>query len=212
MILASPEISLLRLAVRQLVGEFYRLPGQSVNGIRMFSNANEPGIQAAMESSLMAMADLCQGIYSYEENPSCTIGVLGSLNGNLSLCLEQVLIDHEVYQYLCRFLQGIEVNQDTMAKHLIQDVPPGGSFLETTHTSEHFRKSYWYPSLLHRGTWDSWLEFDRRSPLVIAKEKVAQYLQEDLEPVLDDMHIQEVDQVVLDAEQALLGCNTGIIP
>ncbi len=212
MILASPEISLLRCGVRQIVGEFYKLPGATVNGIRMFSNANEPGIQAAMESSLMAMADLSQGIYSYDETPECTIGIIGSLNGNLSLCAEQVLIDYEIYQYLCRYAEGIQVDDEHLAIDLIQSVSPGGNFMGTVHTVHHFRKDYWFPQLLHRGTWDSWLTSGRKDPLEIARSKVNDMLTEELTPVLDESAMKAVRNVVREAEIALLGETTGIMP
>jgi trimethylamine--corrinoid protein Co-methyltransferase len=212
MILASPEISLLRSGVRQIVGEFYKLPGATVNGIRMFSNANEPGIQAAMESSLMAMADLCQGMYSYDEAPECTMGIIGSLNGNLSLCAEQVLMDYEIYQYLCRYAEGIRVDEEHLAADLIQEVVPGGNFMETVHTARHFRKDYWFPQLLHRGTWDSWLASGRQDPLEVARSKVDKMLAEELPPVLDEPTLRDVRKVVEDAEIALLGETTGIYP
>ena len=148
---SRPEVSLLRLATQQIAGEFYKFPGRADHGIRFFPDAQEPGIQAAMEGGLMAMADLCQGFYSYEEDITSTVGILGSLSGNLCACLEEAVIDHEMFQFLQRFVRGIEVSADAIALELIEEVGPGGSFMPTEHTAQHYRQEMWFPQLWHRG-------------------------------------------------------------
>jgi len=211
-VLSSPEVSLLRLATHQIAGEFYKFPGPTDGGIRLFPDAKEPGIQAATEGALQAMGNLAQGVYSYDENVSVHVGILGSLCGNLYVCLEQAVIDHEMFQYLQRFVQGIEVNEETIAVNLIGEVGPGGTFLDTEHTARHYREEMWFPELGHRGSWDAWVGFGRRSPLDIARERVKEYLREDLEPVLSEERVREVDRIVQEAEMALLDHTTGILP
>jgi len=210
--LSSPEVALLRLATHQMAGEFYKLPGHSDHGIRFFPDAPEPGIQAATEGALMAMADLCMGFYSYGEDVSCAVGILGSLGGNLSLCLEQAVIDHEMLQFLRRFTRGVKVDAETLALELIAEVGPGGSFLASDHTARLTGREMWFPGLWHRGAWDGWVEGGRRSPLDRAHEQVKAWVAEDLEPALDDDRLRAVDRVVQDAERALLGRTTGRLP
>jgi trimethylamine---corrinoid protein Co-methyltransferase len=211
-ILSSPEISLLRLATNQIAGEFYKFPQRSGTGIRFFPNAQEPGIQAATEGALMAMGDLCQGTYSEDPETSCKVGILGSLSANLSLCLEEAVIDHEMFQYLQRFVRGMKVDDVTLALDEIERVGPGGNFLSTEHTAHNYRKEMWFPQLSHRGAWDSWVDSGRQTPLDLARERVKTYLKDDLEPVLDDGRIKMVNQVVQEAEIALLGEITGRLP
>ncbi len=211
-VLSSPEVSLLRLAQNQVAGEFYRFPGPTDGGIRLFPDAKEPGIQASMEAALLALADLCHGVYSYDEDPECWVGILGSLDGNLSLCPEQALIDYEMFQYLERFARGIEVSPETIAFDLIAEVGPGGVFTDREHTARHLRQEMWFPRLLHRGAWDAWVESGRKGPLDLARDQVQEYLKADLEPVLSDDRLREVRKVVQEAERALLGRTTGILP
>lgn len=165
-----------------------------------------------MEGALMAMADLCQGVYSYEQEITCSVGILGSLSGNLSACLEEAVIDHEMFRFLQRFVRGTQVSDETIALDLIKEVGPGGSFMATEHTARHYRQEMWFPQLWHRGPWDGWLGCGRRTPLDRARERVKEYLKDDLEPVLSDDRIKEVDRVVQEAERALLGGTTGILP
>jgi trimethylamine--corrinoid protein Co-methyltransferase len=208
--LAAPEVVLLRLAMHQMAGEFYRLPGHSDHGIRFISDAQEPGAQANLQNGLMAMADLCQGVYSYDEDVTCTIGILGLLGSGLMLSLEQAVLDLEMVGFLERLLQGIRVDEETLAFDLIREVGPGGSFLACEHTARHVREEMWFPQFWHRGAWDAWVATGRRSPLDLAHEQVQEWLGEDLEPVLDSARLRDVERVVREAERALLGHETGI--
>jgi trimethylamine---corrinoid protein Co-methyltransferase len=211
-VLSSPEVSLLRLATHQMAGEFYKLPGYSDGGIRMFPDAQQPGAQAASEAALMAMAGLCQGIYSDDPDVECIVGILGSLSGNLSICLEQALVDHEMFQYLQRFAKGVTVTPETLALDEIARVGPGGNFMDSEHTARHLRQEMWFPKLSHRGAWAAWEDSGRRSSLDLAKERVKAYLKDELIPVLDEDHQREVNRVVVQAEIALLGKTTGLLP
>ena len=158
----------------------------------------------------MAMSDLCQGVYSHGEEVTCQVGILGSLGGNLSVCLEEAVIDHEMFQFLQRFVRGLHASDETIALDLIAEVGPGGTFLDRPHTARHYRAETWFPGLWHRGAWDGWQASGRRTPLDLARERVRSYLAEDLEPVLNGDRIREVDRVVQEAELALLGRTTGV--
>ena len=209
---ASPEVALLRLATHQMAGEFYKFPGHSDHGIRFFTDAKEPGIQAGMEGALMAMADLAMGVYSYDEEITCNVGILGLVGSALSMCLEQAVIDHDLFRFLQHFVRGTEVSDETIALDLIHEIGPGGSFLDSAHTVRHLREETWFPELWHRGPWDAWVASGRRSPLELAHGRVEEILKQKLEPVLDDERIRDVDRVVEEAEFALLGSTTGILP
>jgi len=40
----------------------------------------------------------------------------------------------------------------------IEEVGPGGSFIDSLHTAEHFRKELWFPKLLNRQYFQAWLD------------------------------------------------------
>jgi len=207
---ASPEVALLRLATHQMAGEFYKFPGHSDHGIRFFTDAKEPGIQAGTEGALMAMADLAMGVYSYDEDITCNVGILGMVGSALSMCLEQAIIDHDMFRFLQHLVRGTKVSDETLALDLIQEIGPGGTFLDSAHTVRHLREETWFPDLWHRGPWDAWVASGRRSSLELAHERVAEILKQELEPVLDDDRRRDVDRVVEEAEIGLLGSTTGL--
>jgi len=55
------------------------------------------------------------------------------------------------------FLNGITVDERTMAIDTIRNVGPGGNFLIEDHTLEHFR-SLWRPRYIDRSNFYSWTD------------------------------------------------------
>jgi trimethylamine--corrinoid protein Co-methyltransferase len=54
-------------------------------------------------------------------------------------------------------MKGIEVNDDTLMLDEIDQVGPGGHFLNTDQTLSRFR-DFWYPGLLDRSIRGTWLK------------------------------------------------------
>jgi len=209
---SSPEALHLRMCMRQMSGAFYKFPNGSGFISGTTTDAKVPGIQAAMEHATWTMAELMCGFYSYEEEVVATVKTLGRLHANLCLCAEQVIIDHEMFQWMQQFFKGIEVNEETLALEGIREVGPGGEFTSSEHTLRNYREHMWFPALLHRGAWADWVDGGALTPLDIAKERVKDILQQELVPVLPDDKCREVDRVVQAAEKALLGTTTGVLP
>jgi len=165
-----------------------------------------------MEKALQAACDLMAGVYSTDPDPVAVLHCIGSLNTNLCLSLEQAVIDYELYEWLNRFLLGVRVDEDTLGLDAIQRVGPSGEFLSDEHTARHARTEWWVPSLLHRGAWESWVGQGRPDMLRRAREVVEESRQIDVPCVLPDETAREVDRLVQEAEQDLLGQTTGILP
>lgn len=207
---SSPEADLLHAAFYQMIGEFYKLP--VVVGVGMYVDAKEPGIQATQEKCLKIIDRIAFPGYSNKEPHIGLVGSLGTLNSNLTVSKEQVILDYEIIQYVNRFLKGFKVNEDTLAVDIIRKVGPGGNFLGENHTLDHYKDELWFPEFSYRGPWDSWVKDGRRSPLYLAREKLKKILSKELLPVLSDNQIREIDKLVVEAEKEILGKPTGIIP
>jgi trimethylamine--corrinoid protein Co-methyltransferase len=65
-------------------------------------------------------------------------------------------LGNEVIGMAKRFIQGIRVDRDTLARDVIEKVGPGGHFLQQKHTVRHMRDELWMPSLLARQHHDVW--------------------------------------------------------
>ena len=72
-------------------------------------------------------------------------------------------------------MQGTEVNADTLALDVIDEVGPDGHFLGSDHTLKYF-KNDWHSNLLDRQNYDNWAEAGKKSILETAAEKVEEIL------------------------------------
>ncbi len=121
------------------------LPMFSLAGV---SDAKVVDQQAAAEMAMTLMAEALAGTHIVHD--------LGYLESGLTGSLPQVVIGNEVLNWLARFIQPIEINDETLALDLIDQVGPDGEFLGSDHTFKHFRDR-WYPDLFERANYDHWL-------------------------------------------------------
>lgn len=68
------------------------------------------------------------------------IGYAGFLEAHMGISLEALAFCNEVYSYAMKFAEGIVVNEDTLAKQVIEDVGEGSMFLAHEHTLSHCRE------------------------------------------------------------------------
>ena len=136
------------------------------------SDANSVGMQAAMEKVLTTIplthndVDIIQGI--------------GLIEGSMTLSLEQMIIDAEIFEYCMRMHQGIDVCDDKDYFEDIKAVAQGGHFLKQKSTRKAFRSDEFYNSKLIPGdTYDTWKAAGSKDMKDYAHEKVAAILAAD---------------------------------
>ncbi len=103
--------------------------------------------QAAAEAALTLFTDAMFG--------GNMIHDVGYLESGLSGSLSQLAICNEIISWLEAFMHETEINDDTLALDLIDQVGPDGQYLDNPHTLKHF-KERWYPSLFERSNYDHW--------------------------------------------------------
>jgi trimethylamine--corrinoid protein Co-methyltransferase len=146
MILAygAPELSLMMAGVTELA-HYAGLPLWQTGGCTDSKILDE---QAAIEGSLSVFfsaltgGDLCHDV-GYTES-----GLTGSIH--------QTVMMNESIGYARRITRGIEVNEDTLAVQVINDVGPDGHYLREPHTRKHFKTEFWYPTLSDRRNYEEW--------------------------------------------------------
>jgi trimethylamine--corrinoid protein Co-methyltransferase len=141
----GPEDFLFGAATNQL-SDYYNIPlsmGSFATG------AKEPNWQAGIENSLstfmasVTMSDMLLGV--------------GLLHGSRIWSFEQMLMDCEIFDIVHKMMEGIPVNDETLALEAIQAVGPGGNFLAQKHTLKHMRDIY-LPQFLDRRPYNVWEE------------------------------------------------------
>ncbi len=108
------------------------------------ADAKAPDIQAGYEKAFSVLqVALSGGDYIHH-----SAGMLDSL---MTVAYEQFVIDNDINGMATRVLEGIKVNDDTLAFDVIREVGPGGMFLTQEHTRKYARSSEFYvPNGLNR--------------------------------------------------------------
>ena len=142
----GPEHSLLGAAVTEM-GRFYGLPVIASNG---GTDHFATGAQAAYERTLNWTLPALSW-------PDIMIGP-GSLGGASTLCLEQMVMDVEVYRMCRRLHDGIgDGIGETDVLGALEEVGPVGDFLARTQTRDAVRGGEWFmPRIGWHGTYDRW--------------------------------------------------------
>jgi trimethylamine--corrinoid protein Co-methyltransferase len=68
----------------------------------------------------------------------------------------QLAMMDESIGYARRITRGIEVNEETLAVEVIDNVGPNGHYLREQHTRDHYRTEFWYPNLCDRRNYEEW--------------------------------------------------------
>ena len=157
----SPEHALLGAATTEM-GRFYGLPAIASNG---GTDHFVTGVQAAYERTLNWVLPMVSW-------PDILIGP-GSLGGASTLCLEQMVLDVEIYRACRRLRAGIGTGvgeADVVAA--LDEVGPVGDFLSRTATRDAVRGGeFFLPKLGNHGTFDRWEAAGRPDILDEAREK-----------------------------------------
>lgn len=88
---------------------------------------------------------------------------VGNIETSKTISPEVAVIDNEIIGNCLRFSSGIKVDEEHLAYNVIKDVVFKGSFLETEHTFEHFKKEVRYSSLPNRKNRGRWEENGSKS-------------------------------------------------
>ena len=140
---AAPEFMLGNTAFAEMC-HFYGIPIFAFSGC---SDAKVFDQQAAAEGAIwMMIAALGGGNLIHD---------VGYIESGITASYEQIVAMDEVVGLVKRFLGGIEINAKTVALDVIDQVGPGGHFLEHAHTYKYFRKN-WVPKLFDRSSREQW--------------------------------------------------------
>jgi trimethylamine--corrinoid protein Co-methyltransferase len=133
-------------AAQNKLSDFYNIPlsmGSFATG------AKEPNWHAGVENSLstlmasLVMSDMLLGV--------------GLLHGSRIWSYAQMLMDCEIFSIIHKVMQGIVVDDETLALDVIKSVGPGGNFLSQKHTLKHMREIF-IPQFMDRRPYNVWEE------------------------------------------------------
>jgi len=165
----------------------YNLP---IFGLTGCSDSKLPDEQAAAEAALSILLESLAGAQMAHD--------VGYLDSGMTNSIEQIVICDEIISYTKHFMQEVEVNDETLALDVIDQVGPDGDFLGNKHTLKHFRQD-WYPSLFERRNYDGWKKAGGKTMRQRAQEKAVEILAHHQPEPLSDEVVKKLDQIVAQA-------------
>ncbi|MCX7608820.1 MAG: trimethylamine methyltransferase family protein [Anaerolineales bacterium] len=162
-------------AAQNALADFYNIPlsmGSFATG------AKEPNWQAGVENSLstfmasVVMSDMLLGV--------------GLLHGSRIWSYAQMMLDCEIFSIIHKMMQGIVVDEETLALETIAAVGPSGNFLTQKHTLKHMREIF-VPQFMDRRPYNEWeakRDDARDWALAKARKILAEHQPEPLDPKL----------------------------
>jgi trimethylamine--corrinoid protein Co-methyltransferase len=179
-------------AATNVLADFYDIPlsmGSFATGAKL------PNWQAGVDNSLstfmacVVMSDMLLGT--------------GFLHGSRIWSYEQMLMDCEIYDIVHKMMQGIVVDDETLALDAIRTVGPGGNFLKHKHTSKHMREIF-LPQFMDRRPYTVW-ETKGDGPRDWALAKARQIMDTHQPDPLDPKLSAELQKIIASVEKEIVG-------
>jgi trimethylamine--corrinoid protein Co-methyltransferase len=179
----SPEMALLSAAYTQIT-KWLEVPEYETAGcsdVKMFDE------QAAMEATInIATAGLIGGNMIHD---------VGYIEQGLTSSPDMMVASDEIIDMVKRILRGIPVTDETQALDVMEDVGPGGHYLEHDHTYHRFKNEIWRPKLLDRLNWENWEMAGSKTHRERVHERVIEILETETEPLLDEAMYKELHHI-----------------
>ena len=178
-------------AATNVLSDFYNIPlsmGSFATGAKF------PNWQAGVDNSLstlmscIVMSDMLLGV--------------GFLHGSRIWSYAEMLMDCEIFSIIHKMMQGIVVDDETLAMDAIRAVGPGGNFLKQKHTRQHMRELF-VPQFMDRRPYNVWEEQKDGAPdwaLAKARQILETHQPEALDPALS----RELQSVIDATERQIL--------
>lgn len=166
-------------AASLIMGQFsrrYKLPLRCAGN---FTTSKLPDGQAMQQSMMSAMSAVQSGA-------NFIMHMAGYLDGLLSMSYEKMMMDMDVCGALHAYLQGVEVNEDTLGFEALAEGGPGAHMFGSQHTLRHYETAYWDSALDDNTPWETWDENGRIDMATRANHRWKKVLAQYEPPAMND--------------------------
>ena len=192
MAFGAPEGSL-GLAAQAQVAQSFGLPTWGLAGA---TDAKRLDAQAGIESTFSIFSQGLAGLNLIHD--------VGYMASGMACSCEQLVMGNEIIGMTKRFVDGIRVDADTLARDVIDAVGPGGNFLTQRHTVDHLRKELWQARLFNRQPIAAWQEAGLSTMEDRVREEVRHILETHQPDPLDGKILDEVQRIKREGQKEIL--------
>ncbi|CAB5087422.1 hypothetical protein D3OALGA1CA_669 [Olavius algarvensis associated proteobacterium Delta 3] len=181
--MAAPEMSL-ALSAQAEVAQSFGLPTWGLAGA---TDAKTIDAQAGAESAFSILAQGLGGLNLIHD--------VGYMDNGMVCSAHQLVLGDENIAMTKRFIRGMEVNRETLAREVIEKIGPGGHFLEDEHTYRHFKNELWHPSLMTHVAYVEWESTGAKDMAARIDEKLQGILETHEAPALPDKTLAAIRSI-----------------
>ncbi len=161
-----------------VMGQLARRLNLPLRNAGSFTTSKLPDGQA-MQQSMMSMMSAIQSGGNY------ILHSAGFLDGLLSMSYEKFIMDTDVCGALHAYLNGIEVNDDTLGFEALAEKGPGEHMFGCAHTMRHYKTAYWDSGFTDDQTFETWSEAGGEDGMIRANRQWKKRLADYQAPPLD---------------------------
>ena len=186
----SPEWAL-GMAAWTDIARYYRLPSWGAAGA---TDSKVVDAQAGIEASISIMSAFltrCNLVHD-----------VGYIEYGSTSSMEMLVVADEIIRDVRFIMEGVPVNELTLAREAIARARPGGGFLADKHTLDNWKWAQWHPKLIDRMRYDQWVEKGSKDMAARANERARQILDLHEVPPLPEAAEEEIAQVLAEREAA----------
>jgi trimethylamine--corrinoid protein Co-methyltransferase len=171
------------------MGKYYDLP---VFGLGGSTDSKVLDQQCGFEVTLSLMTSLLHGANIIHD--------VGFMDSGMQGSLQIITMANDILGFLRAATKGIEVNEETLALDVIEELGPAGSYLDHEHTLQHFREPF-YSELADKNQYSVWKKRGGKTMEDRAAEMVDSILA-DHQPELLSAEVQKSIKEIVTREQA----------
>lgn len=176
--IGSPESAICIAACAQLARRY----GLPCRGGGALTDSPVPDAQSNYERMFTLLVSVLSGI-NYMMHGA------GILESYLTFSFEQFMLDLDQIAMVRSLVAGIDVDDDSLALDTINEVGPGGFFLDAGHTMRHYRDAFFIPRTGVRESFEQWQAGGGKDAVARGRDRCRE--------MLEAWSISELDGAVL---------------
>lgn len=159
-----------------------------------YSSSKSMDLQAGYEKAIQAILAAASG--------ANLIGLHGAVSAEITFHPVQAIMDDDTSGMIGRFLQGILVNEETLAIDIIDRVGAiPGHYLGEEHTRKYWKTEQFLPKASDQLTYHEWKAVGKRSAIDYARERMEKILASHQPKPLTSSEEQEIEKILEEASK-----------
>jgi trimethylamine--corrinoid protein Co-methyltransferase len=121
---------------------------------------------------------------------------VGYIEYGTTSSMEMLVVCDEIIRDVRFIMDGVAVNEVTLAREAIHRAKPGGGFLADNHTLDNWKWAQWRPALIDRSRYSRWVKQGSKDMTTQANERAREILAEHEVPPLPEEAEKAISEVL----------------